>query len=458
MKIPYFPKVKTIEHNPEKMEVMLSIHVQLQNDSVLKDFMDKAYERYYSWEKFSNIKMPNGKYTHETLWFYMKFFVRAQDKQLYLFKDKDARPFKLSITDTMLKQLHSIDRRLADNILADHFMFIDDNQKKVWMQKKVISSLINEAITSSQIEGAATTRKHAKQLIKSGKSPKNHDEKMILNNYIAISKITRELYSEELSIELILKLHEILAKEALADGSDVGVFRETDDINVLDDDGTVLYVPPLAKEVKQRIADLCDFINDDKEFYHPVLKAIILHFAIGYIHPFVDGNGRTARALFYWYLIRKGYSLFEYVSISEHIKNSMGQYKKAYLNVEHDGSDLTYFVYYHLNVINKCIDDIDRYLNKKMEQYNSIKKRLRGRDDLNLRQIDLLNHALRNKDARYTIKSHMQSNRIAWASSRLDLMGLAEKGLLEKKKDGRELVFLVPLDLEDELEGCNEDE
>ena len=74
-------------------------------------------------------------------------------------------------------------------------------------------------------------------------------------------------------------------------------------------------------------------------FIHPIVKGIIIHFLIAFIHPFVDGNGRTASAIFYWYMLRKGYWLTEYLSISRIISRSKRQYEKAYLYTECDGNE-----------------------------------------------------------------------------------------------------------------------
>jgi len=379
--------------------------------------------------------------------------MRSSNKKVKHAVDIEGKPFVFSLTDTILKKLHHIDMHLSDNLVFHH-AGPEDEQKKEWLKKRVIASLIDEAITSSQIEGAATTRKQAKAMIKSGKKPKTHDEKMILNNFKAIRLITEDLKDEALSGELIKRIHSVLADELLDDPSEVGQFRrddkEEDKVRVWDDD-TLLFVPPHYSEIEKRISDLCLFANDDKEFYHPVIKAIILHFMIGYIHPFTDGNGRTARGLFYWYLVRKGYRLFEYVSISEVIKKSIGQYKRSYLYTEKDGGDLTYFIYYHLGVILKCIETLEQYIQKKIVEHDALKKRIRQQDKINLRQIDLLNHVIRHKDAVYTIHGHLNSNKISWATARSDLLKLEEKGFLTQHKSGKELYFLVSDQIEDLL-------
>lgn len=456
MKIPFFPNIEGIlkdDKGNSKFKIIMQIHEDVQKDADFELFFKKVHEEYYPWDKFCNLTLPKASYSHEIMWLYMKMFMRPSTKRVKQLIDISKNPFSFSLTDTILKNLHFIDMHLSDNLVFKHAS-ADEDQKGEWLKKRVISSLIDEAITSSQIEGAATTRKQAKALIKSGKKPKTHDEKMILNNYKAIREITEELKGEALSPDLIKRIHSILANDLLEDPAEIGQFRhddkKEDKIKVWDDDA-VLFIPPVYTEIEQRIVDLCVFANDDQEFYHPVIKAIILHFMIGYIHPFVDGNGRTARGLFYWYLVRKGYRLFEYVSISEVIKKSIGQYKRAYLYTEKDGGDLTYFIYYHLEVILKCIKALEQYIQKKIIEHDTLKKRIRQQEGVNLRQIDLLNHAIRHKDAVYTIKGHLNSNKISWATARSDLLNLVEKNFLTQHKSGKELYFLVADQIEDLL-------
>ncbi len=456
MKIPYFPNVQKVlkkDQDGAIFKKIMKIHENVQKETAIGLFLKKAYERYCPWDTFSNLPLPEKTYSYEELWFYIKMFMRSSSKKVKNMVDIKGSQFSFCLTDNILKKLHIIDIHLSDNIIFEQ-VNIDEDQKNEWLKKRVISSLVDEAITSSQIEGAATTRKQAKAMLKSGKKPKNDDERMILNNYRAIRSITEEFKGEALSPELIKKIHYILTDNLLDNPDESGQFRKDDKeeekVRVWDD-STLLFIPPDYKEIEKFIINLCSFVNDDKEFYHPVIKAIILHFMIGYIHPFVDGNGRTARGLFYWYLVRKGYRLFEYVSISEVIKKSIGQYKRAYLYTEKDDEDLTYFIYYHLDVILKCIEILEKYVQNKILEHDQLKRRVRQQEGVNLRQIDLLNHAIRHKDAVYTIKGHLNSNKISWATARNDLLDLVNKDFLTKHKSGKELYFLVSEKIEDLL-------
>jgi len=212
----------------------------------------------------------------------------------------------------------------------------------------------------------------------------------------------------------------------------------------------VLHTPPLASELEERLKTICEFANDDnaKVFVHPVLKAIVLHFMIGYDHPFVDGNGRTARALFYWLMAKQGYGLLEFVSISRMIKTAPLQYGKAYLQVETDGNDVTYFLIHQLEVIRKGIMALQDDLDKKATAIESVEKRLensKAKGQLNHRQLSLLKHALEHPNSLYTIQEHQASHGISYQTARTDLLKLSDElDLLRKRKYGKSLVFIAP--------------
>ena len=94
-------------------------------------------------------------------------------------------------------------------------------------------------------------------------------------------------------------------------------------------------------------------------------QSIILHFMIGYDHPFVDGNGRVARALFYWAMLRHGYPLAKFLSISKVLREAPARYARAYRFTETDGGDLTYFVDHQLDVIARSIEALGDYVTRK---------------------------------------------------------------------------------------------
>lgn len=411
--------------------------------------------RYLHWDKLRHLTPPKG-FTHEQWWVGTKLSRKVNYKNLNL-KCKNNKGFVFYLTDEILESLHWLDKNAAGAIESS-MPITNASMKKAY----IIKSLIREAISSSQMEGATTTLKVAKDMIRQNREPKDKSEQMIFNNYHAMQFIL-EFKKEKLTIEMILELHKILTDKTLDDDSKAGVFRTKEDKDIHVVDGTtvqILHTPPKPKGLEKRIKEICDFANRDREqhgFIHPVLKAIILHFLLAYEHPFVDGNGRTARALFYWAMIKEGYWLAEFISISQVIKRSPVQYGKAFLYTETDDNDLTYFLLHQLDIIKKAVAELHEYLAEKMQGIHSAQGLLQGtkklKNKLNLRQISMLRHALAHPNSMYTINGYQNSYGISYETARKDLLQMADEyPFLKKLKDGKTFVFVSPPDLEERIE------
>ena len=400
-----------------------------------------AAEKYLHWDKLRYHTPPEG-LSHQEWWFGLKWQRQNLFRQVPL-KDKSGENFNYLLdVDPIAKRLHNIDQGAGGFIQMPEQITNPDTRDQYY-----VSSLIQEAITSSQLEGAATTRKVAKEMIKSGRKPIDRSEQMILNNFVTMQRIGK-LKRESLSKKLVFELHRLITEKTLDDPSAAARFRKADErIIVGDMYNEVFHDPPSAQELEDRMAEMCDFANgkSHKEFIHPVIRAIILHFWLAYDHPFVDGNGRVARALFYWSMLRNNYWLFEFISISQIILNAPAEYSRAFLYTETDDNDLTYFVLYHLNVIHRAITELHKYIERKTCQIQALETQLRGVVALNYRQRALISHALRHPHHRYTIKSHQISHNVVYQTARYDLLHLEGLNLLKSAKIGRRWYF-TPVD------------
>ena len=143
-----------------------------------------------------------------------------------------------------------------------------------------------------------------------------------------------------------------------------------------------------------------------------VVRAILLHFWLAYDHPFEDGNGRTARALFYWCMRARGYWLVEYLSISRILAKAPAKYTRAFLLTETDGEDTTYFIVYQLEVIERAVRELHTYMRRKVKEVRDVERLLKGSSDFNHRQLALLGNAIRTSDASYSFQSHAASHSV----------------------------------------------
>ncbi len=290
---------------------------------------------------------------------------------------------------------------------------------------------MEEAISSSQMEGANTTRKKAKEMIQQEKKPKNKSEQMILNNFITMKHIV-QYKNEDITPDKILYIHKLIANNTLEDIKEEGRFRDNDEIHVIDHtNGEIVHTPPSKEELEILIKDLCDFFNNDSEtFTHPIIKGCIIHFMIGWIHPFTDGNGRTARALFYWYMLKQGYWLTEYLSISRIIKDTKSQYEKAYLYSEIDDNDLGYFITYHIKTMEKAYEALKEYISNKQREVFQAAKFMKI-PNVNDRMAQLLKILNDDGDRVLNIKEVESRFNISNYTARIDLKTLVDLGFLE---------------------------
>ncbi|MGH7213803.1 MAG: Fic family protein [Tepidisphaeraceae bacterium] len=417
----------------------------LLNHADVTAFVAKANASYHHWEDLKRRPPPIGLNAQEA-WTAVKLS-RLARKPLPL-ADAKGVPFSYWLPENAYQTLHVVDRQGGSVLATD-----DAGRPNVFDEMRhrvLIDSLMEEAIATSQIEGAVTTRRVAKDLLRTGRKPKDKSEQMIVNGYATV-RLIRERIDRPLSVELLHEIQTSMTRDTLDRPADAGRFRsEEDDVRVIDmRDGDTVFTPPPAATLPGRLGHLFDFANADpasSPFVHPLVRAVILHFWLAYEHPYIDGNGRTARALFYWSMLKSGYWLFEFLTISRIIHSARMQYYRSFLHSETDDNDLTYFLMFQFDVTRRALEDLRKRLVEVQQQQQRIQAiRLAAR--LNARQRALLDHALRHPDQTYTIESHERSHGIGNDTARADLRALADRGLLVEVGGKRPRIFAPAPDL-----------
>jgi Fic family protein len=415
----------------------------------------RSAERYLHWDKLRHLEPPSG-LTSEEWWWRIKVLERQPSMRSFRLLDKVGNPFKYGLPDLLLRSLHHVDQYCAGQVAMDEVVTSEGGAR----QRYLVNSLMEEAIRSSQLEGATTSRRQAKELLRTGRMPKDRSEQMILNNFRGL-QFMREEMSQKLTPALVLQLHRILTEGTLDHPDAAGRLQRPDEDRVAVYDrngGRRVHNPPSADELPERLERLCQFANEkDNEdvFVHPVIRAILLHFGLAYDHPFEDGNGRTARILFFWSMRQSGYWMAEYLSISTILRKAPAQYGRAFLETETDEGDATYFLINQLQVIERAIAQMRRYLDRKTREVQEVEELLQGTDGFNRRQLELLTDAVRHPDASYSFSGHAANHRVTHETARADLVSLAERGLLTQRRIGREYSFEVPADLPERLRESN---
>lgn len=410
-----------IELPPQIDRKLLAKALALMDRPEIVECLNDINKHYFYWSDVKYKTLPEG-VDPQMLWACVKFSRMLQ--RAFQWKKYG---ITVAITNEMQRLCHEFDMNFGGSWGSNSII---PNENK---EQYLISSLMEEAISSSQMEGASTTRKVAKEMLRKSLSPRSHSEQMIFNNYNSIRFIV-EHKDDALTSELLLKVHALMTAKTLDNRQDEGRYRTNNEV-VVENSLTheVVHTPPGFQEIDEFINDLCSFFNNDDSngFIHPIVKAIIIHFMMAYVHPFVDGNGRTARALFYWYMLKKGYWLTEYLSISRVIYKSKASYEKAYLFAEADGNDMSYFIAYNLRVLELAFKELKRYIERKTNQKRQTTDYIRL-GNINERQAMIL--SLINNDPKLvlTIKELQNRFAITHPTAKSDVDDLVERGFLDR--------------------------
>lgn len=399
----------------------------------VQEIIEKFTNQDYLSKEEIGYRIPNDIALEELWQRVIKF--RKQKSEILPFNDQSNQNFWYLLTPALQREIYEIDSSGKDSLYRV--------VKKEIEHELIKDSLIEEALYSSVIEGAFSTMKRLRELVEKEKEPVDINDQMVLNNYHAMQFILQEKH-KELSVDFILQLHKIITEKTLfEDEAYAGRFR--DDMVYVKDKrrDIVIYTPPPVEEVSPAINKLVEWVNEknDARFIHPIIKASFIHFYFVYIHPFFDGNGRTARALFYYFLIKNGYEFFKYFSISMVVQKTKIQYYKAIKDAQDCNADLTYFLLYMATTILESIHLVtERIVSHYQRDFAFLRLKEKG-IFLNERQERFLRRFLVKDKRAISIKAYKDWFKVVYETARRDLEDLAAKGIILKSKHRRQFVY-----------------
>lgn len=328
-------------------------------------------------------------------------------------------------SDSIQKSIDEIER-------IGKVLYQQINNFAVFQQEFLQNARIEEAVTSAIYEGAHSTRAQAQQLIASGDRPKNKSEWMLYNNVKAMNWVKENL-DKKLSSSVILQLHKIVTANAL-EGDDInfsGQYRN-DTVHIGPHEG-IKYT-----NIESAIEEMIELTTNSRRYLHPLIKCILVHYFIAYIHPFFDGNGRTARALFYFKALRNELSYVELLSVSAYLKDHGKQYEKSFEKVVGNDYDMTYFITFCLDSMLSALNEVSRKVSSLLQMAD-----LKRRFGISDHQVGLLQRMALNKFRAVSIEEYAAQIHKSREFSRQDLKQLKSIGLLDEVKSGKKFVYRV---------------
>lgn len=388
-------------------------------------WLNYTQQRYLSPEEIKYRLQQQGQRSPDWPQKATKIVATRKTSAVTLFLDSIVPRFWYYPADVILKKIDEIERlgkRVYDLI----------NSNTTFKNDFLLDSKIEEAITSAIYEGAHSTRAQAEQLIASKQRPKNKDEWMLVNNLRAMQWVAQN-HERPLSKEVILQLHKIVTDNTL-EGDDVnfsGKYRNN----------KVFVGPHEGVEhplINSTIEEMIGLITANKRYIHPLVKSILVHYFIGYIHPFFDGNGRTARALFYFKAMRNGLKYVELLSVSAYLKEHGKQYEKSFQKVVENEYDVTYFIDFCLDSMYSSLQEVSRKVEYLLRMTD-----LSERYGISPSQIGLLQRMALHKFRTVDIEEYGAQINKSREFARLELKKLVDLDLLTEHKDRKKLVYRV---------------
>lgn len=298
-------------------------------------------------------------------------------------------------------------------------------------------NLLNEALNSSIIEGAFSTKKRLKELLNSKEEVKNKDEKMILNNYEVLKFIIKNI-DKIFDKNLVLNIQKSITKETL-DENDIDEEYRVEPVYVKNSRGEIIHTAPSYELIEDLMNNLYEFINEKK--INSIIKSAILHFYFVYVHPFSDGNGRSARALQYFFLLKEGYEIFKMFSISSLLKEERSKYYKSIKNSENDEGDITYFIEFNLEMICRAINNLEKKIENEYSKQIIFKTLEIKKIKLNERQKKIIDIILKKNIDKIDKNFYSKLFKITVETARTDLNKMVNLDILKIEKEGKKEVY-----------------
>ena len=351
---------------------------------------------------------------------------REKSKKLPLFAE-NGEAFWWVLTDSIIVQSEDVLSLARRELIFDRPEY----------EEAYREALLDEAVYSSIIEGAFTTKKDAREFIEKGREPKNKSEQMVKNNYEALTYVLEHIDSP-ITEQTIFDIYALVTKDTLEEEYSTDSYRN-DKVFVQTAKGDIVHTAPTADKVPEMMTSLLSFIRESE--LSPLIKACIAHFYFVYVHPFFDGNGRTARALSYMILLQAGYDFFRYFSISGVIADERAKYYKAIKDVEDDDFDMTYFIDYYTAMLARAVTVMEQRLFSKAAVDHTLKKLQDA--EVNDRILAGAKWLLESPNHAVTIKAWQNKFHVSTETARQDLFRLEAEGIVVRKVNRKRFEFEI---------------
>ena len=302
-------------------------------------------------------------------------------------------------------------------------------------------AIIHSAHSSTSIEGNRLSLEQVSELARGREITAARKDKQEVLNYLDVLRNMKNLIKDNFITEKdILNIHRRVTKNTLDNLEDCGVYRNRYVVVGNRFTGEIFFRPPQNLEVPGLVKDLLSWINskESKEL-DPIIEAGVVHYEFVRIHPFVDGNGRTARVLAALILYLRGFDTNQFFCLDDYYDSDRPAYYKALQSVKPDSLDLTNWLEYFVEGVNISIEAVkERIIRLSSKRLRKAKGKQIALTERQMRIIEFINQngKITNRDVREMFKL---SNRAALN----EINKLLELQVLKSQGKGRVLHYIM---------------
>lgn len=246
--------------------------------------------------------------------------------------------------------------KLIDEISSLRQRIISAPIQVAWKPTLQKETAIRNAMGSTAIEGFVLSLPEVRALASEKRINRNLNvtERAVVNYLAVLRYIHKYAHKEFLTNEDICRLHKIIGEGAV-EHKPVGAYRTIQNY-IVDGIGRIIYTPPPPEKVPELMNELLEWINNESARYLPVISSGITHYQFVAIHPFVDGNGRVARTLGTWELLRCKFDTLHIFAIDDLIYEHKHSYYSALNTVREEKGALTQWLEFYLEIIAESLE------------------------------------------------------------------------------------------------------
>jgi Fic family protein len=270
-------------------------------------------------------------------------------------------------------------------------------------------AIIRSAHSSTSIEGNRLSLEQVSELARGREIMAARRDKQEVLNYLDVLKNIKNLIKANFITEKdILNIHYLITKDTLDNPKDCGIYRNRYVVVGNRFTGEIFFRPPQNQEVPILVKDLLEWINSEElKELDPVIEAGIVHYELVRIHPFIDGNGRTARVLAALILYLRGFDVNQFFCLDDYYDSDRPAYYKALQSVKPDILDLTNWLEYFVEGVNISIEAVkERILRLSSRRLQKAKGKQVALTERQMRIIEFINQngKITNRDVREMFK------------------------------------------------------